>query len=140
MMKDFWHRFSVAGITIGGAAVSLVTSRRHAASSDYHMLQSVLIRFMLNNGNSNDAFLLCDLAEHYGECIAIKPDMDMPTFLNCYYISLDADIRQLKREGLINSDYSLNGFDDVFKSVVGIAAFKHGRKVMERVRSSRVHI
>lgn len=120
--------------------MSLVTGRRHTASSDYHMLQSVLIQFMLNNGNLNNAFLLCDLAERYGETIAIKPDMDMPTFLNCYYISLDADIRHLKCEGYINSDYSLNGFDDVFKSVVGIAAIRHGRKVMERVRSSRVHI
>lgn len=134
MMKDFWHRFSVADTTIGGTAVSLAFNRRHTASSDYHMLQSVLIRFMLNNGNMNDAFLLCDLAERYGETIAIKPDMDMPTFLNCYYISLDADIRQLKREGLINDSYSLNGFDDVFKSVVGIAAIKHGRNVMQRVR------
>lgn len=82
----------------------------------------------------NNVFLLCELAERYGEAIAINPNMDMPAFLNCYYIALDADLRYLKREGIIKSDYMLNGFDDVFKSVVGIAAITHGWRVRERIR------
>ena len=121
-LSNFWRRLSHKG-----SGVALILDRAHPIAEDIRMLQSSIVGFMLNNGNTNDVYLLCLTAERYAQTIRIMPHYDIPSIMQALYIPVRSDVDRMKRDFQISSD---DGFDEMFKAFVGYAVIINGLHVL----------
>ena len=121
-LKDFWHRFSVAN----GSGVGLIMNKCHPYEDDLHVLNTELVRYMVSEGNADDAFFLCNLAEEYAYTIDNMPSFEITSYMQMVWNCLKSELH-LPYDFKGNKD-----FDRMFKAFVGASVLFHGRVVLKR--------